>query len=80
MLFAGRSRKGGYMGLLKVCEAASVLRCSEPTVRNLISGGEIKAVRVGRLVRIDIAELKRFVNGTHGVETSRLYIGNESDA
>jgi excisionase family DNA binding protein len=41
------------MDLLTVSEAASILRVTPITVRRFIAGGRLKAVRVGRGVRID---------------------------
>ena len=38
--------------LLCVDDVAQILRVTPKTVRNLISNGDIKAIRIGRLIRI----------------------------
>ncbi len=47
--------------LLKTKEAAKFLALSEKTLWNLTNAGEIRAVRMGRLVRYDPADLEEFV-------------------
>jgi len=44
-----------------VKSAASLLAVSPWTVRAWIRGGKLHPVRIGRLVRLDGAELERFV-------------------
>lgn len=41
-------------------EVAAQLRCDPATVRRLINGGDLVAVRIGRDYRIEPAELARF--------------------
>lgn len=48
--------------LLTVEEAARLLAVGRTSVYQLIWGGELKPVRIGRCVRITITELERFVN------------------
>lgn len=50
------------LNLLTCAQAAQVLQCHERTVRNLISKGELKAVRIGRLVRIVPADLADYID------------------
>ncbi len=47
--------------LLTVDQAAFRLQMSPKTVRRLINSGELQAIRIGRVVRIDPRELDRFV-------------------
>ena len=47
--------------LLTVGEAASWLNVSEKTIRRLIASGRIKCIRLGRLVRLEPADVSRFV-------------------
>ncbi|MFN7876437.1 MAG: helix-turn-helix domain-containing protein [Pirellula sp.] len=42
---------------LSIEQTAKVLNCSKVHVRNLISQGELPASKVGRLVRIDSADI-----------------------
>lgn len=48
--------------LMKVVEAAAYLGVSVWHVRRLVWGGDLPAVRVGRLVRIDRADLDKFID------------------
>lgn len=47
----------------RIGETARILDCSEYTVRKLIADGEIRTVRLGRLVRIPRTELVRLLDG-----------------
>lgn len=49
--------------LLTLAEAAEALRVSQATVRRLIDGGELRAVRVGRLWRVPKAALEAYLGG-----------------
>ena len=49
--------------LLRVDEAAAILKVSSKTVRRLLAQGDLKAVRVGRLVRIPSSEIDRLIAG-----------------
>lgn len=49
--------------LLTIPEASAVLRVSVSTLRGWIAAGTgPRTVRIGRLVRIDRADLERFIN------------------
>ena len=59
-------KKGRAIGpdqLLTVKDAAQRLACSEAAIRKWIGQGRLRAVRVGRLVRIRPADLERMVEG-----------------
>ena len=45
---------------LTVTEVGSYLKVSERTVRRLINGGKLKAIKVGSLFRVDINDLKNY--------------------
>jgi excisionase family DNA binding protein len=47
--------------LLTTNESADVLRCCAKTITNLIARGQLKAVRLGKAVRIERSELERFI-------------------
>ena len=47
--------------LLRVSEAASFLQVSSKTVRRLLTRGDLKAVRIGRLLRIHSSEIDRLI-------------------
>ena len=47
--------------LLRVAEAASFLQVSSKTIRRLVARGDLKAVRIGRLVRIHSSEIDRMI-------------------
>ena len=49
--------------LLTVPQVAKRLQISERQVRRLYSGGDLKVIRVGRLVRID---LEKYLNDRRG--------------
>ena len=51
----------GKSGLLQIGEAAANLNVSEKTVRRLIKAGTLKALRIGRLLRIKNTEIERFI-------------------
>jgi excisionase family DNA binding protein len=48
--------------LLNVKEAARAWAVSPWTIRAYIRDGKLRPVRIGRLVRLEAAELERFVN------------------
>lgn len=48
---------------LTVIEAAQKLSCSPGTVRNLIKRGELRSVRIGRLVRVPVAAIEDVLAG-----------------
>jgi excisionase family DNA binding protein len=54
-------------GLLRVSEAAVLLKVSCRTVWRLIADGELKAVRVRRCTRLVAMEVEQFVNRGVGV-------------
>jgi len=45
--------------MLDIRQAAKELSVCEKTIRNLIKSGKIKAVRIGRLIRINEEEIKK---------------------
>ncbi len=47
--------------LLKVAEAAALLNVGKDTVHRLILGGELPAVRRGRLVRVSRRAIEEFI-------------------
>ena len=49
--------------VFRVDEAAAILKVSSKTVRRLLARGDLKAVRVGRLVRIHSSEIDRLFAG-----------------
>lgn len=48
--------------LLTIQEAAELLKVSEATLRGLIKGGEVRAIRFGREWRIAVKDLEAFLN------------------
>lgn len=48
---------------LKVDEVAERLRVSPQTIRAMIERGDLHAVRVGRVIRIPVEALERFLKG-----------------
>jgi excisionase family DNA binding protein len=54
---------GGRDCLLTIAEAAGFLRVSTKSIRRLIGRGELRAVRIGRAIRIDPESLRRLVFG-----------------
>ena len=53
--------------LLRVDEAATILNVSSKTIRRLTARGDLKAVRIGRLVRIRFSEIESLIarGGSH---------------
>jgi len=49
--------------LLRVDEAATILNVSSKTIRRLIARGDLRVVRIGRLVRIPSSEIERLIAG-----------------
>jgi excisionase family DNA binding protein len=47
--------------LLTIPQAAAVLAVGRTTIYELIGGGELEAVHIGRSVRVPVAELHAFV-------------------
>jgi excisionase family DNA binding protein len=47
--------------LLTVAEAAEILSTSDKNVRRWIKRGELRAIKIGRLVRIDPRDLEDFI-------------------
>ena len=52
-----------YPGVGRVSEVASVLRCSEWCVYDLINTGALKSIRVGRAIRVMRRALEEFLEG-----------------
>lgn len=49
--------------LLTYEDAASVLACSDRSVKRLVAGGQLRAVRIGGTARIRVADLDAYVDG-----------------
>lgn len=49
--------------MLNIKQAAKELNVCEKTIRNHIKSGKIKAVRIGKLIRINEEEIKRLKEG-----------------
>ncbi len=49
------------MSYLKIAQAAAELNVSQATIRRLIDRGELRAVYVGRVLRVPSVELSRYV-------------------
>jgi excisionase family DNA binding protein len=47
--------------LLTLQEAAAILRISIKTLRRRIAAGQLSAIRDGRMLRITLAELERYI-------------------
>ncbi len=47
--------------MLKLDEVAAKLRVSYHTIRMLISSGKLRAVRVGKSIRVDESDLEKFL-------------------
>lgn len=47
--------------LLSLSEAAQRLACSSTTIRRLVANGVLPVVRIGRLIRIDPADLTAMI-------------------
>lgn len=47
------------LNYLSIPQAAETLGCSDHTIRRMISRGELRAVRFGRLIRIAPSALQR---------------------
>jgi excisionase family DNA binding protein len=50
--------------LLTVQEAAKLLACSEAAIRKWIYQRRLPALKVGRLVRVSVVDLEKFVANT----------------
>lgn len=48
--------------LMRVAEGADFLQVAESTLRTWIRKGRIRAVRFGRLLRLDKRDLEEFIN------------------
>ncbi len=57
---------GTEVKLLTYREAAELLRVSERKIWGLVNEGTIKAVRIGRQVRIAMADLVEFIERLRG--------------
>lgn len=52
--------------VLRVPEVAAHLDCGRPAVYDLIHRGELRSIRVGRLIRVPESALAEFLAGTPG--------------
>jgi len=57
--------------LFTVKEASQLLKTDEPTIRNLISKGFLKGLKLGRL-KVRKAEIERFLSWAEGKDLSDL--------
>jgi excisionase family DNA binding protein len=49
-------------GLVRtIAESCEELRVGRSTLRTLISSGQLRAIKIGRAVRVPVHELRRFV-------------------
>jgi excisionase family DNA binding protein len=48
---------------LTVAECAQALQCSPATIKRLLKKGELRGIKIGRLVRIPASELERLAAG-----------------
>jgi excisionase family DNA binding protein len=62
---AGQSQVGSdpLVPLMTIGETAAVLRVAPRTIRRMIERGELKAVRVGRSIRIRPGEIRQIICG-----------------
>jgi excisionase family DNA binding protein len=60
---AGGGRDDGCDDLLTQKEAANRAGCSPRTIRNWLEQGLLPAVRVGKVRRISVVDLERFIEG-----------------
>jgi len=59
---------------LSVREAGAVVGCSADSMRRFIAAGQVRAIRVGRLVRVPRAEIERVLRdgvGPHAAKSGR---------
>ena len=61
--------------LLRVDEAAAIVKVSSKTIRRLLARGDLKAVRIGRSVRIPSSEIDRLIAA--GAPTGGSFGGGE---
>ena len=54
--------------VFRVAEAAKYLACSERTIWNLIQAQKIPAVRFGKILRIERADLDAFIAAAKGAK------------
>ncbi|MEE9128548.1 MAG: helix-turn-helix domain-containing protein [Phycisphaerales bacterium] len=64
-------RTASIEGLLTYDQAGKMLGVSGRTVWTLVDRGELPAVRFGRSVRIDPADLRTFIERAKGRESAR---------
>lgn len=50
--------------MLTIAQAAEYLQCSQSTIRNRIRKGELHPLKNGRIVRLTVSELDRFMHGS----------------
>ena len=59
------------MELLTIREVAQITKLSATTIRRRIASGELKAVRVGKGVRVPKAAVQRFIKPVHPTSVKR---------
>jgi excisionase family DNA binding protein len=57
------TNEDGENGLLRVSEAAAMLRVSSRTIWRMIADGQLTPVRVRRCTRLLLAEVSKYLNG-----------------
>jgi excisionase family DNA binding protein len=60
-------QKVSHLQLLTVEQVAERLSVSTRTVRRLIDSGELPAHRMGRMVRVSVDDLERYIRGLRNV-------------
>jgi excisionase family DNA binding protein len=68
------------MELLRVDEAAEILKIQADTVYRFIRRGVLPCVKLGRTVRIDREDLTRLIKGLPSQRAIELMTGGESEA
>ena len=66
--------------LLNVPDAAQLLAVSPWTVRAYIRQGKLRAVRIGRLVRLEVSEIQSFVETAKGNSNGPQNLNQEGAA
>jgi excisionase family DNA binding protein len=58
---ANQERQNETSNLMRVPDVARFLNCSERTVWRLICAGLLNRIKIGRAVRLDKADVERFI-------------------
>ena len=57
-----------FPDVMSTAQTAEALGCSDKSVRTLIRKGELRAIHIGRVLRVSKAELVRFCSSEGGVD------------